>query len=53
MKLKQTISIVNQIIELAEKEGWSEEELAKAVRLLHSELENYSFSVSSSDEIVL
>lgn len=39
MEVSQTFSNAQKIIELAEKEDWSEEELAKAIKLLHSELQ--------------
>lgn len=43
MKIKRTVEIAQKIVSLAEKEGWSEEELAKAIKLLHSELDNRLF----------
>ncbi|WP_248891561.1 hypothetical protein [Bacillus methanolicus] len=56
MKIKKTLEIAQGILNLAEKEGWSEEELAKAIKLLHSEMKNYSLFVDpflSTDETKL
>jgi hypothetical protein len=36
LEVSQTLSNAQKIIELAKKEGWSEEELSKAIDLLHS-----------------
>lgn len=44
MEIKQVVLNAQRIIELAEQEGWSEGELAKAIKLLHSELQ-YQFDV--------
>lgn len=51
MQLNKALEIPKKIITLAENEGWSEEELAKAVNLLHSQLNNQS-SFISSDRLV-
>lgn len=45
MKIKKAIEIAQQVIELAEEKDWSEEELVKAIRLLHSEFEELRRSI--------
>lgn len=37
-KIKKSLQISNAILNLSEEKEWSEEELAKAIELLHSEL---------------
>ncbi|GAE32413.1 hypothetical protein [Halalkalibacter hemicellulosilyticus] len=44
MSLKDTLIKSNELMDFVESKGWSEEELAKVVNLLHSELGPYSFS---------
>lgn len=55
MEIKKTVENARQIIYLAVEEEWSEEELAKAVKLLHSEIADQLLSVSflPTDETVL
>lgn len=52
-ELKRTMDNIQELIDFAESKGWSEEELAKVVNLLHSELMHYSlsdgFSQSTTD----
>lgn len=36
-EVKKTLQISEEILKLAEEKGWSKEELAKAINLLHSE----------------
>lgn len=45
--LKETTQRLQELLEFAESKGWSEEELAKVINLLHSELESYQFSLIS------
>jgi len=40
MKISKDLSNVQKIIQLAEENGWSEEELAKAIEILHSSLQS-------------
>lgn len=47
MKIKNTLEKAQAIIKLSEDKGWSEEELANVINLLHSELNSYSFGLSS------
>ncbi|WP_337970213.1 hypothetical protein [Virgibacillus salexigens] len=51
-QLKGTAQRFQELVEFAESEGWSEEELARVINLLHSELKDYSLSAfpSSSDK---
>lgn len=39
-ELKETLNKLQEIIDFSESKGWSEEELAKVINLLHSELMN-------------
>ncbi|MBL5768019.1 hypothetical protein [Heyndrickxia sporothermodurans] len=48
-EIQKSLEIANSIIKLASREGWSEEELAKAVNLLHSELEKTINSITISN----
>lgn len=45
MEIKEVLGRANEIVKLARKMGWSEEELAKAIRLLHSEFEELRRSI--------
>ncbi|WP_156324071.1 hypothetical protein [Bacillus sp. JCM 19034] len=44
MILKDTLIKSIELVNFVESEGWSEEELAKVINLLHSELDHYSLS---------
>ena len=39
-EMKSILENAQSIVEFAEEKGWSEEELAKVINLLHSELES-------------
>ncbi|WP_200411954.1 hypothetical protein [Virgibacillus salexigens] len=45
-QLKGTAKRFQELVEFAESKGWSEEELAKVINLLHSELQSYSLDAS-------
>lgn len=51
-KLKETLNKSKQLIEFVDEQGWSEEELAKVINLLHSELKDTYLSLSSSDTVL-
>lgn len=40
MELKRTLDNAQAIIELSKDKGWGEKELAKAIKLLHHQLED-------------
>ncbi|MEK4267033.1 hypothetical protein [Bacillus sp. FSL W8-0940] len=40
MEIQKKIEIAQEIMNLAKEKGWSEEELAKALYLLHSNIES-------------
>lgn len=42
-QLKETAQKLHELIEFADSKGWSEEELAKVINILHSELRNTIF----------
>lgn len=42
-QLKETTKKTHELIEFAESKGWSEEELAKVINLLHSELKDVCY----------
>lgn len=46
-RIERTLLNVIQILELVEEEDWSEEDLVKTVKLLHSETEHHSLSALS------
>ena len=48
-QLKETVQKVHELIEFAESKGWSEEELAKVIDILHSELGNRVYSLDLSN----
>lgn len=50
-QLKETTKKTHELIEFAESKGWSEEELAKVVNLLHSELRHHSLSEGFSQSL--
>ncbi|MED3779354.1 hypothetical protein P4560_02155 [Heyndrickxia sporothermodurans] len=50
-EIQKSLEIANSIIKLASREGWSEEELAKAINLLHSELEKTINSIRISNVV--
>jgi len=39
MQMKEIFAKANKVVELAEQNGWSEEELAKVIMILHSHFE--------------
>ncbi|KYD03483.1 hypothetical protein B4102_3401 [Heyndrickxia sporothermodurans] len=49
LEIQIILEVATSITDLANKEGWSEEELAKAVNLLHSELEKTINSITISN----
>lgn len=42
-QLKATAQKMHELIEFAESQSWSEEELAKVIDILHSELGNRAY----------
>lgn len=48
-ELKSTLEKAQSIIDLAKIKGWSEEELAKVINLLHSELIDENVYLSSTE----
>lgn len=43
MEIKKTLDNAQAIVELAKEEGWSEEELARAINILHSEVKDINY----------
>lgn len=52
-ELKENAKRLQEIIDFAESKGWSEEELAKVIQLLHSELVDNNYFSSTTLETTL